>query len=130
VRHHAWVAIGVLIVDDQLEVRVLLRRILESAGSGFVVTGEAGSGREAVEQAGLLDPAVVVLDERMPDMDGIQTAARIREQRPEQRIILFSAYVDDRLARKAQAAGINACVDKSGFRAMPETIRRVVAGDA
>jgi DNA-binding NarL/FixJ family response regulator len=119
------VPITILIVDDQDEVRLLLRRIIEVAGRDLQTVGEAATAAEGVRLAAQLEPDVIVLDERMPDMEGVQAARQIRERRPDQRIILCSAYVDRELDRRATAAGISACVNKSGLRAIPDTIRRV-----
>ena len=91
--------IKVMIVDDTAHVRRMLRNMLEL--DGFVVSGEAGSGPEAVEAVEAANPDVVVVDYKMPDVDGLETAARIRKLRPEQVLILNTAFVDPELQQRA-----------------------------
>jgi len=78
--------------------------------SEFEVVGSASGGAEAVAKVAECDPDVVVTDYKMPDMDGIATARAIREQRPDQAIILYTAYLDAALEREAKAAGVAMCV--------------------
>ena len=73
-----------LIVDDEPPARQRLRQLCAGIPD-ILVVGEAGNGREALEQAGLLAPEVVLLDVRMPGMDGLE-AARAR------RIVAFDAF--------------------------------------
>ena len=122
-------AIEALIVDDQEDIRLLIRRIIDVADAGVCVSGEAATGREAIECVEELDPAVIVLDERLPDLDGLQTAKLILKRRPNQPIILCSAYVDGELKRRAQAVGISACLPKSELRTLPAAISAAAAAD-
>ena len=87
---------GILIVDDQEDIRHLIRMIVERANRGLFVTGEAADGQRALDQLDEADPSVVVLDQMMPGMNGLETAALIRERRPGQPMILCSAYLDAR----------------------------------
>ncbi len=119
--------IGALIVDDQEDVRLLIRMIIEAANRGLFVSGEAANGREALERIEALDPAVVVLDAMMPEIDGVSTAELIRKRRPNQPMILCSAYLDDELRRKAQEAGIMMCLAKSEFAEIPAAVREAAA---
>jgi DNA-binding NarL/FixJ family response regulator len=119
--------IGALIVDDQEDVRLLVRMIIEAADQGLFVSGEAASGQEAVERLDEVDPAVVVVDEMMPGLSGIETAALILRRRPGQPIILCTAYLDDDLIGRAAEAGIQVCLPKEQASALPATIRAVVA---
>jgi CheY-like chemotaxis protein len=122
------VDIGVLIVDDQQDIRVILRRLVEQAGSGIFVAGEAANGQDAIELADELDPAMIVLDAQMPGMDGLETAGLIRERRPDQMIILCTAFVDEETRRRAQSAGIGLAISKSQLRDVPAAIRNAVLG--
>ena len=115
----------VLVVDDHADVRFLVRAILGDAGPDLAVAGEAGSAEEAVEAVQALEPDVVVLDARMPGVDGFEAAGMLRERRPDLPIMLCSALVDDDVRARAQAAGIAACVSKDDFEAIPEVARRL-----
>ncbi len=102
--------VSVLVVDDTEHVRRMLVTMLEL--DGFDVVGEAGSGREAVGLVGGSDPQVIVMDYKMPDMDGLQAARAIRTDRPEQAIILYTAYLDEKLEAEAKDAGVAVCIGK------------------
>lgn len=103
-------AMKVLVVDDTDHVRNMLVDMLEL--DGFDVVGQAASGREAVEIAPGADPDVVVMDYKMPDVDGLTAAKTIREGRPSQAIILYTAYLDSKLEAEARDAGIAMCIGK------------------
>ena len=118
--------IGALIVDDQEDVRLLIRMIIDAANSGLFVACEASNGHEALDRLdGACDPGVVLLDAMMPGIDGIETAARIRQRRPGQPMILCSAYIDDDLREKAEQVGIELCLTKEEFELIPSAIRAV-----
>jgi two-component system, chemotaxis family, chemotaxis protein CheY len=123
--------IGALIVDDQEDVRLLIRLIIDAANKGLFVACEARSGQEALDRLDGCDPEIVVLDAMMPGIDGLETAMRIRERRPGQPMILCSAYLDEPLRQKAEEAGIKVCLGKAEFQRIPEAIHEVVgaAGD-
>jgi DNA-binding NarL/FixJ family response regulator len=109
---------SVLIVDDEADVRFLVRRIVEEAD--WRVAGEAATGEEAVAQWRELRPDVVVLDQRMPGITGLETAARILAEDAEQLIVLFTHLKDDILTQAAIAIGVRACLSKSRLdRLMP-----------
>jgi CheY-like chemotaxis protein len=115
--------ISTLIVDDQDDMRLLVRTYITHANRGLCVVGEAASGAEALDQADACDPRVVVLDEMMPEMSGLETAARLRARRPSQIVILFSAYLDDDVLDRAHGVGIDACLAKDAIRELPGLIR-------
>jgi len=79
---------------------------------GFDVVGQAASGDEAVGMCEECDPDVIVMDYKMPGMDGLSSARAIRGQRPSQAIILYTAYLDDGLEALAKDAGVAVCVGK------------------
>ena len=93
----------VLIVDDDREVAETLKEQLEEVG--FNVVGIAGDAGEAVQLTGDLDPNLVIMDIRLPDQDGIDTARQINAQelRP---ILLLSAYSDRKLIQRAKESGV------------------------
>ncbi len=81
----------ILIVDDEPPARERLRRLLTEIG-GAEVAGEAGTGQEALEQAALRPPDVVLLDVRMPGMDGIETARHLSILDEPPAVIFTTAY--------------------------------------
>ena len=120
----------VLIVDDEIDIRLLVRVILESSGLGVEVVGEAGDGLDAMAVYATLDPPdvpdVVILDNRMPGRDGIDVAADMLEQEPRQHIVLFSAFVTPELEAQARALGVRACVGKEDFDRLPQLVGELV----
>jgi CheY-like chemotaxis protein len=111
--------VRVLVVDDHADVRFLVRAILQDAGPDVAYAGEAASAGEAVEALDALEPDVVVLDARMPAVDGFEAAAMLLERRPGLPILLCSAIVDEEIRSRAAAAGITACLSKDHFEAIP-----------
>jgi len=117
-------SVRVFVVDDTAHVRKMLVQMLEL--SGFEVVGQAASGQEAVDSVDEADPQVVVVDYKMPGIDGIATARLIKANRPEQAIILYTAYLDGELQREAQEAGVSLCVGKvEGITTLERDIRRL-----
>ncbi len=110
----------VLIADDDEDMRELLHMVLTAAS--YAVVGAASDGPGAVElwrkerTEGL---CAVILDERMPGMCGIEVAAAIRSEDPDQTVILFSAYIDDVTIQRAEQAGIAACIPKQDVLSLP-----------
>ncbi|HYI46603.1 MAG TPA: response regulator [Actinomycetota bacterium] len=103
-------AIKVLVVDDTDHVRRMLCEMLQL--DGFEVVGEASNGQEAIDKATETTPDVVVMDYKMPGIDGLTAATKIRETRPDQGIVLYSAYLDEAIEQKAKDAGIAMCIGK------------------
>ena len=93
----------VLVVDDQDLVRHGLRMILELGG--MEVVGEAADGVEAVERARTLAPDVVLMDVRMPRMDGIEATERLLAERPETRVLALTTFDLDEYVYAAVRAG-------------------------
>ena len=121
------IPIPTMIVDDQSDVRFLIRTIIEGADHGLFVTGEAASGHEALARIEQDDPVVVVLDEMMPAMSGLETLRHIRRTRPRQVVIMCSAFLDDDLAERAHAFGAEAWISKEEIHGLPEMIRQAVS---
>jgi CheY-like chemotaxis protein len=116
--------IKVMVVDDTAHVRRMLRNMLEL--DGFEVVAEAGSGPEAVEVIADADPDVVVVDYKMPDVDGLETASRLRDLRPEQVMILYTAFVDADLEARARAVGVSVVLGKvEGLESLEREITRL-----
>src|SRR5687768_12742770 len=89
-----------------------------------VVVGTASSGEEAVRLLPDARADVIVLDYRMPDADGLEVAARILRDEPTQNIILFSAYINDRMEEAAERVGIRECVSKDRYMDLPVILRK------
>lgn len=117
--------ITTMVVDDQDDIRFLIRTLLETAGDGIVVIAEAPDGPTALDLLRTHDPEIIVLDWMMPGMNGIDTATEINRERPGTRIILCSAFGDDVLRREAEAAGIARFVPKEEIGTIPELIREL-----
>jgi DNA-binding NarL/FixJ family response regulator len=96
--------IRVLIVDDHTLVREGTRQILQQAAD-IEVVGEAERGERAVELAGELEPDVILLDFRMPGLNGIEVTRAVLARRPSTRIVLLSAYDDEDYVAEALGAG-------------------------
>ena len=123
--------ITTLIVDDELDMRTIVRVVLELANGGIEVIAEAADGSEALALYDALDPPpdpeVVILDNRMPGLSGIDTAREILKRRPGQVVVLYSAFLDDAVRREASDIGIRACVSKNDVDELPGLIRRLVS---
>ena len=102
--------VKVMVVDDTDHVRGMLVDMLEL--DGFEVVGEASSGREAVALSEETTPDVIIMDYKMPGMDGLTAARAIRESKPDQSIILYTAYLDPQLEQQAREAGVAMTVGK------------------
>jgi DNA-binding NarL/FixJ family response regulator len=122
--------IRVLLADDQVLVRTGLRTILEDAG-GFDVVGEAGDGGEAVARSAELHPDVVLMDVRMPNLDGIEATRRIRAQPQPPRVLVLTTFDLDEYVYAGLRAGASGFLLKDALAAdLVSAIRAVVAGDA
>ena len=118
--------IRVMVVDDTDHVRRMLTSMLSL--DGFEVVGNAAGGPQAIENVEQADPDVVVIDYKMPGMDGLDTARGIRAARPDQVMILYTAYIDDKLEQAAADAGISLCVGKvEGLASLEREISRLCA---
>jgi len=100
----------VLLVDDNHRFRSELRLLLEDCGMEVVAEGE--NGQEAVELAARTGTVVVLMDLRMPVMDGLEAARALRERAPDLPVIILSAYEDPALQNEAVSANAYAYLVK------------------
>jgi DNA-binding NarL/FixJ family response regulator len=120
--------IRVLLVDDQQMIRAGLRMLCE-AQPDVEVVGEAGNGRDAVVLAERLAPDVVVIDLRMPGVDGITATGRILATRPATRVLVLTTFGDDDHLYPALTAGACGFLLKDAPPAeLLDGIRRAAAG--
>lgn len=97
--------IRVLVVDDHLIVRQGLRLMLEEAGEDFELVGEAADGETALTLVHDLQPDVVLMDIRLPGLDGIDALARIRANSPQIAVLILTTYNEDALIVRGLRAG-------------------------
>jgi DNA-binding NarL/FixJ family response regulator len=117
----------VLIVDDEDDMRVLLRELIRIANDGLCVAGEATDGDDALRRWREHRPDVVLMDQRMPGLSGLETAERILREHPGQAVVLFTAYLDADVRRTADALGVRACVRKDQARKVIARLRECAA---
>ena len=122
--------LGVLIADDQALMRAGFRMILE-AEPDLEVVGEATTGHEAVAEAGRLRPDVVLMDVRMPEMDGIEATRRLLDGNGDTKVVMLTTFDMDEYVYEALRAGASGFLVKD---VPPEQliagIRSVASGDA
>ena len=122
--------IRVLLADDQELVRSGFRLILELA-DGIDVVGEATDGREAVRLAKELDPDVVLMDVRMPELDGIEATRRLRQAGVDARVLVLTTFDLDEYVYAAMRAGASGFLLKDAPREQLVTaVRTVARGEA
>jgi DNA-binding NarL/FixJ family response regulator len=123
-------SIGVLIADDQSMVRAGFRMLL-AGEQDIEVVAEACNGREAIDKATRFQPTVILMDIRMPEVDGLEATRRILETSPAARILILTTFDIDEYVYEALRAGASGFVLKDD---PPEqllvAVRTVAAGDA
>jgi len=122
--------IRVALVDDQAIVRAGLARIL-SPPDGFEVMAECNSGREAIERLPALRPDVILMDVRMPDLDGIAATARLRSSAAGSPVLVLTTFGEDEVLWGAIEAGAAGFVLKdSSAEDLIAAVRAVAGGGA
>ena len=120
--------IKILTVDDHPILREGIASIIQGE-KDMVVVGEASNGREAIEVFRSKRPDVTLMDLQMPDLNGIDAIATIRQEHPQARIIVLTTYEGDVLARRALKAGATGYILKDMIRTeLLEAIRAVHLG--
>ena len=122
--------IRVLLVDDQTLIRQGIRLLLEMEAD-IQVVGQAANGRDALEQAGALHPDVVLMDVRMPEMDGVAATRELGGRFPEIKVIILTTFEDDETVFEGLKAGARGYLLKDiSSEEMAAAVRRVAAGEA
>lgn len=114
--------VKVMAVDDSPISRKMIKKALEP--EGFLIIGEAGNGKEAVELYPQVQPDVITMDVTMPVMDGLDAASIIKQINASQKIIMLSAMGDNDIINDAKSRGINDICSKP-FKA-PELIEKIL----
>jgi DNA-binding NarL/FixJ family response regulator len=105
-------SLKVLIADDHRLMLAGIRRALDQSGTVDVV-GEVMSGAQVLPAVGRVEPDVVLLDIRMPDLDGFACLSRIRARHPQLPVVMLSTYADPEHIERARELGANAYIVKS-----------------
>jgi two-component system, NarL family, response regulator DevR len=122
--------ISVLIVDDHEVVRLGIKALIQQHPNMRVIA-EAGSGEQAVEQAVLHRPDVVVMDIRMPGLSGVDACRQITQQLPDTRVVILTTFAEDELLFSAIRAGASGYVLKRiGSDDLVRTIEVVARGES
>jgi DNA-binding NarL/FixJ family response regulator len=110
----------ILVVDDDSNIRLLLRRLLEGHAKDWEVCGEASNGREAIAQTEQLQPDLIVMDQSMPVMTGMQAASEISRLKPEIPMLLITVQeMSSSVLPTIRNAGFRGVVTKnSGFEVL------------
>lgn len=122
--------IRVLIVDDQSLIRIGIQTLLNRKPD-IEVVGQASDGQEAIQKVAELDPDVVLMDIRMPKLDGVEATRRLTAQYPRTGIIILTTFQDDENVFSALAAGARGYLLKdTNHKELAEAIRIVANGGA
>lgn len=100
---------NILIVDDQKGVRRLLEELFKKEGWEVHM---ASDGKEAIEQVGVLRPDMILMDMKMPNMNGLEASQKILEKHGDINIIMMTAYGEMEIVNKALDAGVKKCITK------------------
>jgi DNA-binding NarL/FixJ family response regulator len=104
--------VTVVVVDDDPDYLWLVRVILEIRGNGITIVGEAASGERALALVLHERPDVVIADLMMPRLNGLELTRRIKQERPQTKVLLMSAYTEDTYRRIASVSGADGFLNK------------------
>lgn len=121
--------INVMLVDDQTIIRDGIRSILET-NEDISVIGEAGNGKDAYEKTSELKPNIILMDIRMPEMDGVEATRLIKKDFPKTVIIVLTTFDDDEYIIKAMTYGASGYLLKDiGSEKLVQAIRDGMSGN-
>ncbi|MGQ0431702.1 MAG: response regulator transcription factor [Microthrixaceae bacterium] len=116
-------------MDDEEDVRLLLTFVIDKANDGLRVAAQAANGQEAVVLRREADIDAVVLDYRMPGLNGIETARAMLAEEPDLPIVLYSAFTDAQVTAEAQQLGVRDCVAKGDVPSLISSLRSMTGLD-
>ena len=120
--------VRILVADDHEVMRMGIRNLLESVPA-WSVYAEAKTGREAVEIALTAPPDIIIMDITMPEMNGLEAAAKIALDRPDIPVIMFSLHLSEDVVGRFKTGSIRGAVAKSeAARDLLEAVRSVLQG--
>ena len=123
-------SIRVVVVDDHNVIRIGLRTMLEEGGDEFCLVGEAADGATAIRVVSELQPDVVLMDLRMPGMDGLQAIEYIRQQWPQIAVIILTTYNEDALMIRGLQLGASGYLLKdTDLSVLLDAIRTAARGE-
>ena len=114
--------VRVLLVDDQLLFRSALSALM-ATWTELELVGEVGDGEGALRMTGKLRPDVVIMDARLPGMDGIETTRLIRQAHPETAVLMLSGFADEPIRVAAALAGATKILDKGHLTSLLPEIK-------
>ncbi|HVU70722.1 MAG TPA: response regulator transcription factor [Ktedonobacteraceae bacterium] len=123
-------SLRILVADDHLIVRKGLRLLLEEMGEGFHLVGEAVDGLQAIHLTGELQPDVVLMDVRMPGMDGLAAIEQIHQSWPQVAVVILTTYNDDEaLLRGLQAGACGYILKEASAETLFHALRTAARGE-
>lgn len=120
--------VRILLADDNERMRSTLSELISQSDPGWNVCAEVGDGESAWKKAVELKPDLVILDFRMPILDGYTAARHIRRELPEVPILLYTSLESPQLEKVAKQAGIDEVVHKAESHALLQKIRKLASG--
>lgn len=118
--------VRVLVADDEVDIRTLVRLTLTLCGEDLLLLPDASDGAAALAGWREQRPDVLVLDQRMPGLTGLDVAAIVLAEDPDAAIVLFSASLEVATTRRAQSLGVP-CLDKYDIHRLADMVRDLAA---
>lgn len=122
-------AARILIADDNPFIRQALHNLIEG-NHDWEICGEATTGRDAVEKARCLHPDLILMDLRMPEMNGLAATQEIAQRMPSSRVLMFTMYLSPQLAEAARDAGALGAVAKGNASQVTRGIEAVLRNES